>query len=177
RIAVYQRKRGTFAEDELIRTSCLTITSKRAWRKAGRAALYLFLPVIAFSASACNLSLTAPNHQSDESMTFLLIRPVGGEVFQGGMTNQISWSAGNGAGSASVKIEVSDDQGSTWSHLNTVSNSGSYSWNTPSVDSEDYRVRLTLIKSDGSEIAVESVDNFAIDSTEPVVTLDSLVGG
>ena len=71
-----------------------------------------------------------------------LTAPNGGEVWGGGTSHQITWSAAN---TSTLKIEYSNNNGSTWNQLvaSTSASTGYYNWSTPAVNSSLCRVRIT----------------------------------
>ncbi|MCB5287868.1 MAG: M6 family metalloprotease domain-containing protein [Candidatus Cloacimonetes bacterium] len=84
-----------------------------------------------------------------------LASPRGGESFFGGTTKQIEWIAKSNSGT--VKLEFSSNDGATWSLIaDTVHNSGSYSWNVPTLDSDNCRVRITLNSNQHSDTSANS---------------------
>ncbi|MDO8335946.1 MAG: hypothetical protein Q7T74_04170, partial [Candidatus Saccharibacteria bacterium] len=101
-----------------------------------------------------NITLTSPN---------------GGELLQAGATKNITWSAGNNI--ASVVIEVSTNNGSTWSSVTTAGNTGSYSWLVPSTPTDSMKIRIS--DATKSSIKDESNNLFSINS----LALTSPIGG
>lgn len=86
--------------------------------------------------------------------------PNGGEIWSG--THPITWSGG----SPNFKVEVSDDNGGSYTELSTDVSGRSQSWNTASwADGADYLVRV-------SDSGTNDVSNarFTVDNTRPVTT-------
>ncbi|NUN07635.1 MAG: T9SS type A sorting domain-containing protein [Ignavibacteriaceae bacterium] len=79
-----------------------------------------------------NLANTLINSQSGDFTVkrISLTSPLGGEVWQGGVARNITWSSGT---ITNVKIEYTDDNGSTWNTIvaSTPAAAGTYSWNVP----------------------------------------------
>lgn len=95
--------------------------------------------------------------------------PNGGELLQAGATKNITWSAGNNI--ANVFIEVSTNNGSTWSSVTTAANTGSYSWLIPSTPTDSMKIRIS--DATKSSISDESNNLFSINS----LALTSPLGG
>ena len=77
--------------------------------------------------------------------TLTLLAPNGGEVWNVGSTESISWDATPEAGGdpGSVDLEVSIDGGATWATLATgTPNDGSYDWPVASEPGNDVRLRV-----------------------------------
>jgi len=95
--------------------------------------------------------------------------PNGGEILQAGATKNITWSAGSNI--ANVFIELSTNNGSTWSSVTTTANTGSYSWLVPGSATDSAKIRISDALS--SSIKDESNNLFSINS----LTLTSPLGG
>ncbi len=95
--------------------------------------------------------------------------PNGGEILQSGATKNITWSAGNNI--ANVFIELSTNNGSTWSSVTTTANTGSYSWLVPSSATDSIKIRISDALN--STIKDESNNLFKID----YLVLTSPIGG
>lgn len=105
---------------------------------------------------------------------------VGGEIVAGLALRNITWTASDNRPlpASPVKIEFSSDNGSTWTTvINSTANSSSYAWMVPAVDSTDCLVRLTVRDAAGNVSTSTSSTTFAIDSSPPQITLESLTGG
>lgn len=105
--------------------------------------------------------------QSDAVFSFVapyvkVTEPNGGEVFQAGNFRYIYW---NTAGASSyVKIEYTTDGGSNWiTQINPASNTGSYYWQVPNVQSTACKVRITDYYT--GTIVDQSDNNFTIGSS------------
>ncbi len=86
-----------------------------------------------------NLVLTAPN---------------GGEVWQQGSTHNITWNSPPDINA--LKIEYSSDNGANWVLIkSSATNTGSYAWLIPSVDTQEALVRV----SDASDGTPSDVSN------------------
>jgi len=100
--------------------------------------------------------------------------PNGGENFKGGGSETITWTASDAnIDYDSVKIEYFD--GTTWVTLATdEDNDGAYLWSPiPSLDIDTARVRVTVWDLAGNNASDESDADFTIDSTSPVISVDS----
>jgi len=72
--------------------------------------------------------------------TITVTAPNGGESITGGSTYTITWTyTGN---IANVALAYSTDNGANWTTIDTVLNTGSYSWVTPNVSSTQCLVRV-----------------------------------
>jgi hypothetical protein len=100
------------------------------------------------------------------------------EFLAGGSTKTITWSASDLHLSVlPISMDLSLDDGATWSMLSAVmSNSGSYSWAVPMVDSSLMRVRIKATDVLGNSTSIVSA-RFIVDSTNPAISLSSPNGG
>ena len=86
--------------------------------------------------------------------------PNGGEVWIVGETEEITWSDAN---VYNVKIELSVDNGTSWTSIvESIPNTGSYSWLVTSQDSSD-QCLIRIINNDDLSIIDVSDDVFTID--------------
>ena len=100
--------------------------------------------------------------------------PSGGEVWGEGTTHNILWTAsdvGGGLTAEPISIYYSTDGGATYPYTVTteVSNSGSYPWTIPGIDSTTVRVLIEALDTFGNVGSDESSSNFTITSTSPTV--------
>ena len=99
-----------------------------------------------------------------------LTSPNGGEVWKGGTSQDITWTASDvDAGDAvTVDLEYSEDGGVTYTLIASgLINTGTYSWTVPIIDSTTVKIRATA--SDGSLSGNDASDaDFTIDSTAPL---------
>lgn len=77
-----------------------------------------------------------------ENLIHVLL-PNGGENWMAGTNHNIQWQTSPDANIPNVKIEISDNNGITWSDVNTVPNTGSYNWLVPQVTSNQCLVRIS----------------------------------
>ena len=95
--------------------------------------------------------------------TVAVTSPNGGESWEAGSTNDITYTY---TGVSDVRIELSTDNGSTWSDIQaTTPATGTYSWEVPNTPSTDCLVRV-------SDAANPSV----MDESDAVFTITPLVG-
>lgn len=101
-----------------------------------------------------------------------LTSPIGGELWTSGSTQNITWTCGSCMGTAN--IDYSSDGGSTWSPIASgVPNSGTYTWNIPSVFTGlSARARIRVTAGMFSDI---SWANFQI--SHPNITIVAPNGG
>jgi hypothetical protein len=76
--------------------------------------------------------------------TFYLVTPNGGESYNRGSTQSITWNA-EGVGNH-LLLQYSMDNGSTWIDIATTPNIGSYIWYTPSSLTNMCRVKISSIE-------------------------------
>ncbi len=87
--------------------------------------------------------------------------PNGGERYQSGKTQSISWSATSNV--SSVNIELSTDGGSTWSNIATNQSANqNYSWRIGTTPSSNALIRVT--DASNSSISDTSDNSFVIES-------------
>ncbi len=115
--------------------------------------------------------------QSDATFTIgaalpVLLAPNGGQTWYAGTTQNITWIS-MFMPSPTVKLEVTTDNGTTWTTItNSTPNTGSYAWTLPNTPSTTCKVRI----SDTSNSTINDVSdaNFTI---APHVTVTSPNGG
>ncbi len=111
--------------------------------------------------------------QSDQTFSLIsldLTSPDGGEGWTIGDTKSITWTHG---GVATIKLEYSTDNGTTWNTIidNIDANDLSYNWTIPNSPSSDYLVRI--IDEARTNISDQSAAIFTVGSivvTKPVGT-------
>lgn len=107
--------------------------------------------------------------------------PAAGAILAGGASINIGWTGSdphiNDITDFPIQLKYSVNGGTTWAALaGPLMNSGSYSWNLPSVNSSAFKIQVVMTDSFGNEASVES-GAFTVDSSAPIVTLTSLTGG
>jgi hypothetical protein len=110
--------------------------------------------------------------------TVSVTSPNGGEVWEGGSTQSITWSVDAGAAGLAenpITIYYSTDSGENYSTTiaSGIANTGSYSWTTPTVDLSTFRVKVRALNSLGQPGEDASDADFSISKTtgeEPVIT-------
>jgi hypothetical protein len=108
-----------------------------------------------------------------------LTTPSGGEVVEGGASFEITWSASDANfGSNPIALYYSTNGGTTFPYVITsgTPNNGSFDWAVPTIDDTDVRVRVVATDLAGNTNDDEST-NFAVDSTDPSVSLTAPGGG
>jgi hypothetical protein len=112
------------------------------------------------------------------SPTLTLSSFSGSEILKGGTSKNITWSAfDSNFGINPIRLEYSSDDGANWIPINTsVENTGSYSWQIPLIDSDKVRIKITATDNVGHSNVIIS-NRFEIDSTSPVLSLNSFNGG
>lgn len=116
----------------------------------------------------------------DSTLPAVLLTSLGGgQYLSGGGAVNILWTASDThLLAAPITLEYSSNGGGSWSAIASAqANSGTYSWTVPGVNLATARVRVRAMDAAGNEALSASASNFTIDSTNPVVTLTSLLGG
>ncbi|MBU1022289.1 MAG: DUF2341 domain-containing protein, partial [Candidatus Margulisbacteria bacterium] len=107
-----------------------------------------------------------------------VITPNGGEIWKGGSSYDITWTATDESGIDEIRIYYSTGEG--WVTIATQeSNDGSYSWTIPTLSTTEALVKVEAIDASlnhniGSD---ESNAYFTIDSISPEVTIGQPNGG
>ncbi|MBI2419437.1 MAG: T9SS type A sorting domain-containing protein, partial [Ignavibacteriales bacterium] len=103
------------------------------------------------------LSVTTPT-------TITVTAPNGGETWVSGSTKNITWSS---SGVANVKIELTTDNGTTWSTISasTPATPASYSWTVPAVNSTQCKIMI----SDVANAAINDMSNASFSITTAVL--------
>jgi len=85
-----------------------------------------------------------------EQRTIAVTTPNGGEAWEGGFSQTITWSSTGNI--VNVGIEYSSDNGTTWNSIITsTTNSGSYSWNVPNIPSTQCLIRIKDVAGSASD--------------------------
>jgi len=88
------------------------------------------------------IDIGADEYVTAAPATITVISPNGGEMWEIGSTQNITWSSTGTVGN--VKIEYSIDNGSTWSIIkSSTANDGIYSWSGPDTVSSQCLVRIS----------------------------------
>jgi len=105
--------------------------------------------------------------------------PNGGESWAAGSSHDITWTATDNVGVASVTLEYSTNNGASWSPIASGEpNDGTYTWSVAQAASAQMLVRVTAI--DGSANQGSDVSNATftlLDQTNPTASVTSPVGG
>ncbi len=104
-----------------------------------------------------------------------LMAPNGGELWAGGQSHAITWTASDAVGLAPVPIalSVSYDAGATWSVLAaSLPNTGSFDWTPPVIDNNRVLVQVEAIDQAGNRGSDRSDMVFTLDSTTPAAPLN-----
>lgn len=101
------------------------------------------------------------------------------QVLKGGSTTDITWTATDtNFGSNPISLAYSLNGGTNWTSIATSqTNSGSYTWTVPNLNSSNFKVRVTAADAAGNTTTAASSGTFTVDSTSPVLTLNNLNGG
>ena len=97
----------------------------------------------------------------DPDISLTVVSPNGGERFLTDKPINIEYTTEGDSAIENVDIEYSSDNGSSWILIASgIQNTGVYQWTTPTIDSEDYLIRVS--SSDNSTIADTSDNSFII---------------
>ncbi len=113
-----------------------------------------------FDTTAPAVTVTAPN---------------GGEIWAGGQSHAITWTASDAVGlaPAPIALSVSYDAGATWSVLApSLPNTGSYEWTPPAIDNSRVLVQVEAVDQAGNRGADRSNAVFNLDATAPATPLN-----
>jgi hypothetical protein len=113
------------------------------------------------------------NSQFSILSTFIdLTSPNGGEVFQVGNIEQITWLSG---GVSELLVEFTTDNGNTWNEINSSVDASlqKYNWEIPNTVSDLCKVRITNVSD--TQVQDESEGTFRIIS--PAIQITSPSGG
>lgn len=106
--------------------------------------------------------------------------PTAGEQWEVGDSRAITWTATDNVAVASIRIEFSANDGSSWTTIApSAPNTGTFNWVVPSTPTTVARFRLTATDT-SSRTTVRTSDAFTIvapDATAPNVTLSIPNGG
>lgn len=111
--------------------------------------------------------------------TVAITSPNGGESFNAGSSQNITWTANDNVAVTSVDLAYSTDGGATYPNViaTGLANSGTYGWTVPGTLTTTARVRVTVSDAALNTAVAASASNFAIvDGTSPTVTITSPAG-
>jgi hypothetical protein len=117
-----------------------------------------------FTNSGTALDLIAP--------LVALASPNGGESWETGSLQDITWTASDNFGVTAIDLTYSTDGGVTWPQTIAMGlpNSGLYSWSVPDLSNQTVRIRVTAHDAAGFVAVDESAADFGIvGSTSGVV--------
>ena len=117
-----------------------------------------------FDTTAPAVTLTAPN---------------GGEIWAGGQSHTITWTASDAVGLAPVPIvlSVSYDAGASWTvFAPSLPNTGSYDWTPAAIDNNRVLVQVAAVDQAGNLGTDRSNAVFTLDSTAPAAPLNLTAG-
>ncbi|MFC1999232.1 fibronectin type III domain-containing protein [Chloroflexota bacterium] len=104
----------------------------------------------------------------DPSVT--LTSPTGGELWRGEVSHDITWTTID-VNKNKVDILYSTNAGAAWNLIESgLSDTGSYSWAVPGLDTSQARVKVVATDKAGNTDSDESSANFTIDSTLPAIS-------
>lgn len=129
----------------------------------------LYVAVAAYGPTSSDTGDLSSEVSATATSTASLTAPDGGEIFAGGASTTITWTATDPNGVAAISLDYSTDGGATFPFSIVVgeANTGVYAWTVPSIDSATVRVRVTAFDPSGNPTSDSSAANFRIDSTPP----------
>ena len=107
--------------------------------------------------------------------TVALTAPNGGEIWAGGQSYAITWTASDavGLGPTPIALSISYDAGATWTTLAvSLPNTGSYNWTPPAINNDRALVQIEAIDQAGHRSVDRSDAVFTLDSKAPAAPLD-----
>ena len=111
-----------------------------------------------------------------EASSVTLTSPNGGESLEVGASHNITWNTTGMI--ASIKIEYSIDNGSTWKDIAiSTANNGSFKWNVPDNPSDNCLVRISDNDGEGNASDVSDAVFSIVPSSNPTITVISPNGG
>lgn len=125
------------------------------------------------SSTSSDLSFTFDTTVPTISLTSI----TGGQVFQGGSSQAITWTASDtNFDITPISAAYSLNAGSTWTSISaTEANDGTLSWSIPGATNvSTARVRVTATDRAGNTTSATSASNFIIDTTAPSLTAASM---
>ncbi len=102
--------------------------------------------------------------------TATVLSPNGGEVWAGGGSYAITWTAGDvvGLGAAPITINVSYNGGAAWTPLvAAVANTGSFAWIPPAINTNQALIEVLVVDLAGNRVTDRSDAPFTISSNAP----------
>jgi hypothetical protein len=126
---------------------------------------------------ASNANFTVTDGQAP---TASLTAPDGGESFDVGSSQTITWNATDNIAVATVDLAYSTNGGASFPNViaTGIANTGSRSWTIPATPSSTVRVRVIARDAAGNTARDSSSANFSIvDNAAPLVTLNAPNGG
>jgi protocatechuate 3,4-dioxygenase beta subunit len=113
--------------------------------------------------------------------TILLKSPTGGEKWKGGSKQYIKWNIKDGNEPYEVTIRYSDDDGTNYQYIDKVNQpdagEGLYEWSLPNINSDRVRIKVVVRESGAGRTSEYTSDRLLIDSSPPVVSVESPSAG
>jgi hypothetical protein len=112
-------------------------------------------------------------------VSILLSSPVGGEAWQAGAKQLITWSITGGSGPLSVSIEVSaEGSKGPWTTIaSNLEKKGSFEWSVPNLRSTNYYLKVSVIDAANPAQIVSKISesSFAIVGPQETSTTAAVV--
>lgn len=121
--------------------------------------------VVSGSKDDTNLLWWHTNSGSSSNPSITVTRPNGGESFTANNNEDIRWSSNGDF--TTVRIEYTTNNGSSWQMIaSSTSNDGSYTWQVPSLDSDQCKIRISESESGSPSDMSDQV--FSIHKPAPI---------
>lgn len=149
--------------------ACTTSTNTTVSSPDGVKNIYIFSKDLAgLVSNSSTISMTLDTTKPSITLSSMNAN----SAFKGGTAQSISWSASDvNWGSQNVTLSYSIDAGSTYQIIASgISNSGSYLWTLPSINSSQVKVKTSGCDVAGNCSSAESASSFTIDSTPPTIS-------
>lgn len=126
-------------------------------------------------ATSATQTFTITVNAVNDAPTITLISPNGGQVWAGGSSHDITWSASDvdTGQTLGINLDYTTDGGSSFTNIvEGLTNSGTYSWTTPAINSSTVKIRALAIDDAAPTAAGSDLSdaNFTIDTELPDTT-------
>jgi len=110
-------------------------------------------------------------HYADPEPAVHVVWPDGGELLASGTTRTIQWVATDTDNATIPQIDLyyTIDDGDTWEHIDTTTDTGFYDWLIPDVDTTEARIRVVATSADTDQGEAASLGTFQIAAIEQSV--------
>ncbi|MBD3217861.1 MAG: hypothetical protein GF310_06240 [candidate division Zixibacteria bacterium] len=162
-VPVYGPSYPTYADEDSVALA--------AWEAAAGPSVEI-IPIdsydIIWAAGALHcITMQVPLYE-DPAPSGHVIWPDGGELFAGGTVETIKWECTDTDNEAldEVVLYYSTDDGTNYTLIDTVPDTGSYDWTVPDIFAEQCRVKVVAVSQDSDEYEAVSTGSFEIASCQ-----------